>query len=1076
MRNLFNFILAGFLFSNVAPVFADPLGDAEKIIHDVNQKFRSSDRYIPADVLNKVSFQQIGSDLLRNFEKIDWPTFLRALESSRDSLKLNKGVAENLIKIRKIAELCKGLCSVSDSSRLDQVAGLSQKEIDDLVKEFEEPASGSRFEGEFDYELYEIKNINPTSMLENDWYNIKMAAGYFMKGMHKNTRDTFSMFSRGSKNRAYMVLSGLDQGIDMLENARFTEREIQWIKNHPDMKNVPEEFFEYLRNWRFKGDVRAIRSGDVFFPNETVLEVNADPIDAQLVETKLLEIIQGHSHPGTKAARVVLSADGKLVVEGGTRRAPGSRQGIVGALSAGVNGTSNVHIARIFGADVYGSQAHAWVGHFASELEAFLSYKAIYPGTILIADTFDIENGVKVAVRAAGGQLTSVRLDSNISGMNVEQTVTFVKNLLASLGYGKVKVGLSNRLNEYTINETGKADWLLVGTAIQSPEDSNGLNMVYKLTQRIVTDETGRETIIPVAKLSEDKVGEPGSKQTYRFTGPDGLFTHDIKTLISEVSPGGEALIESAMREGKRDRQRQKLSDIATYSMARVAKLPSAVQDFNARPGIYLVNVSEGIKKAQDQVRAYYEAVNNGKKRVGVFFGSFDPIHESHLRTAEVAKELYNLEKVIFVPTGATPVHGKHHLFSPVERAAFIEREIKNKEGLEVYRGEVESKTKFSSDTLDSIKASLSLDTEIVMIAGEDAFATLWGWHHSEDLISKYSWIVTKRNGGSGELSLPEGLLEKFYDRVEGSKQHMVSREGGHFIELVDFRGPVISSSMIRKSYERVDTVSHQVDTQKTFWKGMHGQVDGPLAVKGTPEITENVATLAELSLVSPRMKAISSMDAHQRAETRNPKLNREFHNDPETGKMNFEKNYMNFPPHGMAGEEGPVGDSRIPEVANVFSKQLIVPHHREIAGDQLELTPFSVADHKDLIRDPSVEVVIQKNGEGSYGFDANKHSAEMIKLIAPKRIVVYGVATDFCVACAVKWYRSQGHEVWLVTDAIAGVFPELTDTKLNEMKDSGVKFVTTAQVVEEYKPTPDWKPSFKCAGAVKALGMAVKL
>jgi|GEM_PF-96795 len=1011
------------------------------LIFTITQKFRSSQQAIPAQVLLEEAMPRIGSQLLLQLSEISRDELVQGLQEafhSAPQLQVNRGMAENLLKIQQLAKNCRGLCPIT-AQHGDAVAGLSQKQLNSLIAFL--PESREFQSGEFDYRRYELQRVMMKNILDNDLYNFKVAAMYFAEGMHRSYEATFSLFSRGHSRRPYMVSGGQEQVLDLLETLHFTEREIQYLKNRSDFKYVPEAFFDYLREFRFSGTIRGVRAGTIIFKNQPILEVIANPVEAQIVETLALPIINTMSNSATKTARIVQAAGGRPVVEGGTRRGANGVLSAWGAMIGGATGTSNAHAARLADLPAFGSQNHASVMMFQNEEDAFTTYLKYFPETTLLVDTHDIEEGVKKAIRAAGKKLKGIRLDSTIAGKTKKETAQRVRDLLDQLGYSHIPITYSDGLDEYQLEKIKEAPFqmTLVGTEIASPSDSNGLNVVYKLTQ--MKDKNG--VVLDPVKQATGKLSLPGEKQQFRFTGADGKYTHDLLAEWGDPIPSeAEPLIEEFMKDGKRIVSRRSEIESASHLREQLQKMPASLLQLDAQGEFYPVLISTHLD--QRQKKAIHAHVIQKIEKTGVFFGSFDPPTDAHQEIAIKAKLLYGLDSVIFVPAGENPVHGKTYLFSPISRTEMLRRRFLDKEGFKIYTGEIEGKTRFSVDTLNEIEKDLSSDHQIYLIGGMDLFQTLPFWKSSDLLLSKYHWIIATR-GDQSRLQIPDSfsaLVKRINDR------HFETRSGRK-IEVMDIDRVDESSTLIRQRYAAVDTVFHEVDAQQTFWKGDGLRPDGPLAVQGTSEITRNVADLKKLAFIHPKIKAIASMDRHFEVELRRSDVNPEFH-------PNSDGSFRGFPPHAMDGVEGPIGPDRIPEV-EVFPKkqQLIIPDNHP-SGDQLVPIDFDLNRYADQILDPQVEVVIEKNGPGAYDVFRNPRTQDIYRSIQPKRVIVYGVATDFCVDAAVQQFlKTMLFEVWVISDAISGVFCELSQKKIESWKKNGAHLVTTDEVFDLY---PEFK------------------
>ncbi|MEP0825300.1 MAG: nicotinate phosphoribosyltransferase, partial [Nitrososphaera sp.] len=250
--------------------------------------------------------------------------------------------------------------------------------------------------------------------IATDLYQLTMAAVYFES--HQTDRiGVFEAFVRKlPKNRSYLVAAGLEQAIHYLLNMRFTEEQISYLKSTDTFSHVGEDFFEYLRNFRFTGDVWAVPEGTVLFPNEPIIRVEAPIIESQIAETFLLSIINFESLIAAKASRIAYAAGNKKVVEFGTRRAHGPQAALLAARAScigGCAGTSNTLAGYKLGIPVYGTMAHSFVMNYDNEIDSFKEFNKVFPNGLLLVDTYDTLNAVRKIVRN-GLRATGIRIDS----------------------------------------------------------------------------------------------------------------------------------------------------------------------------------------------------------------------------------------------------------------------------------------------------------------------------------------------------------------------------------------------------------------------------------------------------------------------------------------------------------------------------------------------------------------------------------------------------------------------------------------------------------------------------------------
>lgn len=388
-----------------------------------------------------------------------------------------------------------------------------------------------------------MSTMNLTLM--TDLYELTMMQGYFKT----NSTETvvFDVFYRKNPcDGGYAIVAGLDQVIDYIKNLRFSEEDISYLRS---LKIFKEDFLEYLKNFRFTGSLYAIPEGTVVFPKEPLLKVIAPIMEAQLVETAILTIINHQSLIATKAARVVYAAKGDGIMEFGLRRAQGPDAGIYGARAAvigGCIGTSNVLTGQLFDVPVMGTHAHSWIMSFPDEYTAFKAYAKLYPGACtLLVDTYDtLRSGVPNAIRVftemreAGIPLKNygIRLDSGDLAYMSKQA----RKLLDAAGFEDAKIAASSDLDEhliYSLKNQGAAinSWG-VGTNLITSKDCPAFGGVYKLAA--IQDENG--AFIPKIKLSEntEKVTNPGNKTVYRiYDKQHRMIRADLIALVGEDYP-----------------------------------------------------------------------------------------------------------------------------------------------------------------------------------------------------------------------------------------------------------------------------------------------------------------------------------------------------------------------------------------------------------------------------------------------------------------------------------------------------------------------------------------------------------
>mgnify|MGYP002477939390 CR=1 FL=1 len=383
-----------------------------------------------------------------------------------------------------------------------------------------------------------------TSALHTDFYQLTMMHGYFKEGK-ADQRVVFDLFYRQNPcGNGYAIAAGLEQVIEYIQQLHFSKEEIDYLRS---LKMFEEDFLQLLRNFRFQGDLYAIPEGTVVFPNEPLIRIEARIIEAQLLETALLNIVNHQTLIATKAARIVKAAGGKPVLEFGSRRAQGMDAALYGARAAMIGGceaTSNTLAGKRFGIPVRGTHAHSWVLSFPSELEAFRAYARTFPDNcLLLVDTYDtlrsgLPNAIRVAkeLREQGHRFLGIRLDSG----DLAYLSKVARRMLDEAGFPDAIIVASSDLNEEVIADLrlqgAKIDVYGVGTSLITSEDCPSLGGVYKLAA-----EEHQGKMIPKIKISENtkKITTPGIKQVTRIYLPSGMATADLIHLIDEeVDPG----------------------------------------------------------------------------------------------------------------------------------------------------------------------------------------------------------------------------------------------------------------------------------------------------------------------------------------------------------------------------------------------------------------------------------------------------------------------------------------------------------------------------------------------------------
>lgn len=388
--------------------------------------------------------------------------------------------------------------------------------------------------------------------LLTDLYELTMMQGYFKNPTNQTV--IFDMFYRTNPcGGSYSIAAGLEQVIEYIENLHFSEEDVEYLRS---LHIFEEDFLEYLSNFHFTGDIYAIPEGTVVFPREPLVKVEAPIMEAQLVETAILNIINHQSLIATKAARVCYAAKGDGVMEFGLRRAQGPDAGIYGARAAviaGCIGTSNVLTGQMFDVPVLGTHAHSWIMSFPDEYTAFKTYAKMYPNSCtLLVDTYDVlKSGVPNAIRVfeemreEGIPLTryGIRIDSgDLAYLSKE-----AYKMLAAAGFDDATISASSDLDEYLIDSLKAQDAKInswgVGTNLITSKDNPAFGGVYKLA---AVKDAGSNEFIPKIKLSEntEKVTNPGNKTVYRiYSKATGKIKADLICLTDETFDQNETMI-----------------------------------------------------------------------------------------------------------------------------------------------------------------------------------------------------------------------------------------------------------------------------------------------------------------------------------------------------------------------------------------------------------------------------------------------------------------------------------------------------------------------------------------------------
>ena len=454
-------------------------------------------------------------------------------------------------------------------------------------------------------------------------YQIAMGQAYFKDG-DANKRAGFDYFFRKIPfGGGYVVFAGLADVLEILESLKFTAEDIEYLKS----RGFDEDYLDYLRDFRFRGDVHAPREGETVFATEPIVRVEGTILEAQLVETMILNILNFQSLIATKASRMRFVAEGGVLSDFGLRRSHGlggvlaSRAAVIG----GFDSTSNVYAAQKYGLRSEGTMAHSFVQWHGDELTAFRKFAAARPDdTVLLVDTYStLGSGVPNAITVAkemeerGHRLRAIRLDSGDLAFFAHRARTMLDN--AGLEY--VQIAASNQLDEYVIrslhHQKAPIDIFGVGTSLVTGRPDAALDGVYKLA---FADGEAR------IKISENikKVTLPGRKQIHRFINGEGMFFGaDAIALVDESAPEllihpfeehktmsceglrSETLLEPVMEAGRLTREPYTIEEIKAYAAERLELLPPEYKRFE-NPHIYKIGISENLQTMRSDLRAKF--------------------------------------------------------------------------------------------------------------------------------------------------------------------------------------------------------------------------------------------------------------------------------------------------------------------------------------------------------------------------------------------------------------------------------------------------------------------------------------
>jgi nicotinate phosphoribosyltransferase len=441
--------------------------------------------------------------------------------------------------------------------------------------------------------------MSAISPLLTDLYELNMIQAYLDHGEQGDA--VFEFFVRRlPPRRGFLLAAGLDDALDYLETLKFSAADIDWLKGTGRFR---DNLLDYLKAFRFTGDVHAMPEGSVCFANEPLIRITAPLPQAQLVETRLINILHYQTLIASKAARMVLVAPGKILSDFGLRTAHGAEAGLYSARAsylAGFAGAANVLAGERYGVPIVGTMAHSFVQVHDDETQAFEDFARARPeGVILLIDTYSTEQGARKVVELAprlkkdGISIRGVRIDSG----DLTESARKVRAILDAGGLKDVMILVSGGITEDVLQTMMKAgapiDGFGIGVNLAASVDVPALDCAYKLQEY---DDK------PKRKLSEGKATWPGRKQVWRACGTDGRMSGDILSLESDKQ-AGEALIVPVMRNGKRLTPSPTLAQIRERAERDLARLPEALRKLE--PADYPVKVADALKALAKQADAH---------------------------------------------------------------------------------------------------------------------------------------------------------------------------------------------------------------------------------------------------------------------------------------------------------------------------------------------------------------------------------------------------------------------------------------------------------------------------------------
>ena len=435
--------------------------------------------------------------------------------------------------------------------------------------------------------------------IHTDLYELTMLAAYFEAGFAEE-RASFELFTRRlPEERGFLVAAGLEQALHQVLNLHFPEDILAWLRTLDVFRGVSPEFFDYLRDFRFSGDLWALPEGTPFFPHEPVLQVRAPVMEAQLLETYLIASISYQTTVATKASLLCRAARGRPVIDFGSRRAQGPQAGLLAARASfigGCAGTSNVLAGYQLGLPLYGTMAHSFIQFFNDETRAFEVFQQAFPRhTILLVDTYDTLRGIRNAL-SLDAAVQGLRVDSGDLG----RMARAARALLDQNGRSETRILVSGDLDPERVRALAKEeapiDGYGVGTNLAICPEAPSCDLVYKLVERI---HQGR--ILPRMKISGDKASFPLRKELYRLW-EGGELAGDLLAAEGEAAPDGHSsLLVQYVEAGETRGDLPDIRQIRDYARTQLDGLPARLWKLEGDP--YPVHFSPRLREAERTLR-----------------------------------------------------------------------------------------------------------------------------------------------------------------------------------------------------------------------------------------------------------------------------------------------------------------------------------------------------------------------------------------------------------------------------------------------------------------------------------------